>query len=450
MRFKEALKFNIRQTRNFWLSTVLVFLFSVTLLQPAKAGGGSLYLAPSRGSFLLGSTFSISIFIDTKGNEINALEVNLKFPPELLQITAPTTGESFISEWLTPPNYSNVGGFVSYKGGIPEGIITTAGLVSTVTFRAKSPGRAEIKFLDSSKILLKDGKGTPIFTNNFSGVYEILIPPPEGPKISSFTHPDSDVWYMNNNPVFSWEKEKGMTDFSFSISQNPQEIPDTISEGPDTSVFYRDIDDGIWYFHLRAQGNGIWGRASHFGVKIDTAPPKEFDPRIDLPSGFTYFSTKDINSGIDYYEISVLNISETEGPASFFVEALSPYKIPYQDPGKYSLVVRVYDKAGNLQIGEVKFRIFSSFISFIEGKGIQVKGILFPWWLVYLIVFILLFWMGLLIFYFVRKKPKFEKGLKEIKEALEEIEKIEEKEEKEKRSKEEFKKEKERLEERLR
>ena len=170
-----------------------------------------------------------------------------------MQVTTPTAGDSFISEWLTPPTYSNTGGFINFKGGIPEGIVTSAGLVSTITFRAKSPGIAKIEFLDSSKILLKDGKGTPIPTNNIGGSYEILIPPHEGPEVSSPTHPESDVWYSDNNPSFSWEKEVGVTDFSFSFSQNAQEIPDGSSEGLKTTVSYEDIDDGVWYFHIRAK-----------------------------------------------------------------------------------------------------------------------------------------------------------------------------------------------------
>jgi hypothetical protein len=188
---------------------IIILLILSFLIIPSVLGeSASLNLAPSRGTFLVGSTFSISIFVDTKGNKINAVELELKFPPDILQVTSPTAGESFISEWLTPPTYSNVGGFINFKGGIPEGIVTSAGLISTVTFRARFSGIAKIEFLNSSKVLLADGEGTPIFTNNFGGIYEISVPPPEGPKISSPTHPDSDKWYSDSNPSFSWEKEE--------------------------------------------------------------------------------------------------------------------------------------------------------------------------------------------------------------------------------------------------
>ena len=430
----------------------LLFILSILILSflivfPVQGESASLYLAPSKGTFFVGSTFSVSIYVDTKGNEINAVEVDLRFPPDILQVTTPTAGESFISEWLTPPNYSNIGGTISFKGGIPGGIKTSAGLVSTVTFRAKSSGLARVEFLDSSKVLLNDGKGTPISTTNFGGVYEILVPPPEGPKIFSPTHYDSDIWYSDSNPQFYWEKEEKLTDFSFSFSQNPQENPDNISEGDATLKFYDEVPDGIWYFHLRAKKNDVWGRTSHFPIKIDTTPPQKFELRVDLGSGFVYFDTKDLHSGLDHYEVSILNISETPILSPFFIEATSPYKIPYQKPGKYNVIVRAYDKAGNSQTAEAKFRIISPALSYIEGKGIQLKGILFSWRLIYVILFLFLIAASYLIFYFSRRGYK--KGIKEIKEALTEIKKIEEREKETQRLREKFREEKEKLEEKL-
>jgi hypothetical protein len=428
-------------------SISLALMFGVGFALPIEGANTSLYLAPSKGTFFAGSTFSVSIYVDTKGNEINAVEVDLKFPPDILQVTTPTAGESFISEWLTPPSYSNIGGTISFKGGIPGGIKTSAGLVSTITFRAKSPGLARVEFLDSSKVLLNDGKGTPIFTTNFGGVYEILISPPEGPKIFSPTHYDSDIWYSDSNPQFYWEKEEGVTDFSFSFSQNPQENPDNISEGDATLKSYEDVPDGIWYFHLRAKKEGIWGKTSHFPIKIDTTPPQKFELRMDSGSGFVYFDTKDLHSGLDHYEVSILNISETPILNPFFIEATSPYKIPYQKPGKYNVIVRAYDKAGNSQTAEAKFQIISPALSYIEGKGIQVKGILFSWRLIYVILFLFLIAASYLIFYFSRRGYK--KGIKEIKEALTEIQKIEEREKETQRLKEKFEEERKKLEEKL-
>ncbi len=435
------------------MKKVLVILITLTLLflnlDSVQAAGASLYLAPSRGTFFVGSTFSVSIYVNTKGNEINAVEVDLKFPSHILQVTSPTTGESFISEWLTPPSYSNIGGTISFKGGIPDGIVTSAGLISTITFRAKSPGLAKVEFLESSKVLLADGKGTPILATTLSGIYQTLIPPPEGPRIFSPTHYDSEIWYSNSNPSFYWEEETGVTDFSFSFSRNPQENPDTVSEGNETFKAYEDVQDDIWYFHLRSKKIGIWGKPSHFAVKIDTSPPEDFTPQPDVLGGFIYFESQDFHSGLDHYEISMLDTTKSPVPAPFFIDATSPFKIPLQQTGQYQVVVLAYDRAGNQQEGEVRFRIISPFFSYIEGKGIEIKGILFSWQALYFILFIVIIGTGYLIFYSARRQG-LKKGIKEIQEALREIEKIEEKEKEAQRMREKFEEERRKLEEKLR
>jgi len=448
--------------KNFLVLLVVILFLSIT--SPAAAQQASLYLAPSRGTFLIGSTFSVSIYVDTKGSKINVVELDLKFPSDLLQVTSPTAGESFVSQWLTPPSYSNEGGTISFKGGIPEGIVTSAGLVSTITFRARSAGIAGVEFLDSSKVLLADGKGTPVFTTNIGGIYEILIPPPEGPKINSPTHPDQEIWYGDPNPQFSWEKEEGVgdelrssspfasarvADFSYSFSQNPKEVPDTISEGDSTFKVYENAADGIWYFHLRQNKNGVWGKTSHFQTKIDTTPPQKFKIKAEIYSGFIYFETKDIYSGIDHYEISVTNLSQVPTPSPFFVEAASPYKIPHQEPGKYRVQVRAYDRVGNFETAEIEFQKLSPFISLVEQKGMQIKGFFISWQLLFLGLFLGLVFFGYFLFYLMKPKTGFKKGIKEIEEALAEIKKIEGREKELEEKRKEFEKEKEKLEEKL-
>jgi len=417
---------------NKFLKISIGILFSVSLAMPALAGNASLYLAPSQGTFFVGSTFSVSIYVDTKGAEINAIEVDLKFPPDILQITTPTAGESFISEWLTPPSYSNSGGTISFRGGIPGGIVTSAGLVSTITFRGRASGIAKVEFLDSSKVLLNDGKGTPVFTTNIGGVYEILIPPPEGPKVTSPTHPDPDIWYSNSNPTFSWEKEEGVTDFSYSLDFDSQGIPDNLPEGDFTSISFTDLDDGIWYFHIKAKKAGVWGGTSHYLVQIDSTPPASFIPEItpstrtSVSQPIVSFITTDALSGFDHFEIKIIDVSpdREEKGVGFFVEATSPYKLPAFESGEYMLVVRAFDKAGNWRDESVKIEIIPKGTGLTK-KGIWFFGIFLPWWLIIIIIILLFLLVIVLLILWWKRYWRFQKEKKwKLKEREERMQKM--------------------------
>lgn len=367
---------------------LLILIFSFGTAHDAKGTGVSLSLSPSSGSFLVGSTFSVSIFLDTGGNEINVVFAELKFPPEILQVTSPAAGSSFFAEWLTPPNYSNERGIISFRGGVPGGITTSAGLVSSITFRAVASGKAKVEFTEGSRVLLHTDKGTDILVTTINGEYHILVPPPEGPRVFSPTHPNPDIWYSDSTPSFSWEKEGGVTDFSWSFDQNPQRRPDGVSEGEATLISFPEVADGIWYFHIRQKKEGIWGKTSHVQVRIDITPPKDFTPRVETYTrlmGYqtmVYFKTTDDFSGVDHYEVSLIDLSVRESSRSFFTEEISPYRIPFKKAGKYNTIIKAVDRAGNTRESEARFRLLTPFISHIEGKGLEIRGILFSWWVI--------------------------------------------------------------------
>lgn len=398
--------------KSLFLILIILILSFFGLAPDVKAKSASLYLSPSSGSFLIGSVFTVSVFVNTEGNEINTVWAELKFSPNILQVTSPTAGTSFIAEWLTPPNYSNERGVISFRGGIPGGISTSAGLVSSITFRAVASGIAKVEFKEASRVLLNDGKGTDILTNTINGKYQILIPPPEGPKVFSPTHPNPNVWYSDSSPAFSWEKEWGVTDFSWSFDQNPSSRPDSISEGIQTQVSFSDVEDGIWYFHLRQKKEGVWGKTSHIQVRIDASPPREFTPRVETYTRLVgyqtmvYFETTDDFSGVDHYEVSVIDLSAEEPTRSFFTEEMSPYKVPFKKAGKYNVIIKAVDGAGNTREVEARFRMMTPLISHIEGRGLQIRGILFSWWLIWILVVLFLLGAGGAIWWFLIRKLK--------------------------------------------
>jgi hypothetical protein len=404
------LKNCFKKKRTHTKETLLMFIFTIVFVGalPTISEAASLYFYPSSGSFLVGSTFDISIFVNTGGEDVNAVEVNVKFDPRKLQVASPTRGKSFIEVWVAQPTYSNTKGTMTFIGGVPNpGINTSAGLVSTVTFRAIAQGETSINFLESAKVLRNDAEGTQILTLRGRGFYTLLIPPPAGPKVFSDTHPDPNKWYKNNNPTFSWEKEEGVTDFSYSLDQDPNGVPDNVSEGDYTSVSFSDVDDGIWYFHIKAKKNETWGGTSHVSVQIDSTPPAIFTPTVE-PAEETLerqplisFMTTDAFSGVDHYTIKYIDITlgKEEEALIPFTEVSSPYRLPHLEIGEYLVVVRAHDEAGNWREGNVKIKIFPKWFSFTK-RGILFREFFIPWWLLLLLLLILII---LTIFYLWRK-----------------------------------------------
>jgi hypothetical protein len=431
------------------LLVLLCFIWLI-VAHPLLAEGesASLYLSPYQGTFFVGTTFDVSVFVNTEGNSINAVQIDLEFSPDLLQVTSPTAGSSFISVWIDQPFYSNKQGIISFKGGVPSpGIKTSAGLVSTISFRAKTSGTATISFSDSSRILLADGRGTNILKSTAIGNYTLIISPPEGPKLFSPTHPSLTTWYKNNNPNFFWQKDPGVTDFSYSLDQDPQGIPDNIPETEQNSITLNDVKDGAWYFHVKARKGGVFGGTSHYPLRIDTAPPQEFKIDIEAVSGitgsrfFAYFSADDLLSGMDYYETSVVNLSGPEKEANpFFIEAVSPYRIPFEETGKYAIIAIAYDKAGNYAEGRTTLNIITPFISY-DSKGLRIKDLFFPWWLVCIVLLIGIVVAGVSRYQRQQRKDlagrlrkeveEAEKEIKDVKKLEEEIHKMKFEEEKE-------------------
>ncbi len=377
------------------LSIISGFFNFIPANQATAAAGASLYLSPALGTFVTGGTFTTSIVLNTNGQFINAVDIGISYPPDKLQIVSPSLGTSIISIWTSQPHFDNQKGTITFRGGIPNpGIRTDRGVVATITFRVKSVGQAIVRFSPDSKVLLNDGLATDILTDIGSGIYDLVLPPPRGPIIVSESHPDQARWYPNKTLALRWTNSESVDGFSYVLSQEAIDIPDDISEGRDrSSVVYRSVGDGTHFFHVKALRNGVWGETSHFAVNIDATPPAEFPIEIS-PSARTSnhrplinFFTTDALSGLDHYEMKIVprNATPATAPATgqtFFVEATSPAS-PELALGRYDVIIRAFDKAGNIREITQSLSIVTPFLQLIGFT-------LLPRWLTALLGIILL------------------------------------------------------------
>lgn len=414
-----------------WLMILVLF----SLAETSQAAGASLYLSPLSGTFFTDSTFTVSIFLNSGGESVNAVKAELIFDPKKLQIVSPSAGQSFISVWVARPSYSNLKGTAAFQGGLPSpGLKTSAGLVSTISFRAIAPGEAMVSLDSSSQVFLNDGNGTNVLNSLGRAVYQIKTPPPEGPEVFSLTHPEQHKWYNNNQASLNWQKEEGVTDFSYTLDQDSYGLPDNLGEGEHSSIDYIDLADGIWFFHIKAKKAGLWGGVTHYRLQIDSSPPADFplsfEPSFNLPNTVfeepvVFFLTTDAFSGLDHYEIQTIDLESepAQGEGSFFVDASSPYHLLYLTEGNYLVVVRAYDQAKNWRDVSVEIEVVpkARLFYFIK-SGFHFWRFSLSWPVLLLLLLLLLLCFGAVGFYWLRKRrfslKQRQKRLAKLKEEL--------------------------------
>ena len=341
------------------LSVFLVFLIftSLILVNEANSSGASLYLSPSTGLYPLGSTFSVAVELDTGGESINAAEGTLTFDPDKLNVVSVSKSGSIFTLWTTEPTFSNSLGTIKFGGGTPENFKGSSGTIITIRFHAKVVGTNNVNFSTGS-ILAADYKGTNILASMISGIYVIqpgivpileYVPPentPAAPTISSPTHSDSEKWYSNKDPKFIWEVPQDVTGVKLLVDNKPLSIPTIFYSGAISEKQVEDLDEGIWYLHVQLRNAFGWGGISHFKFQIDTQSPDSFEIKVKegkettSPRPTLFFETADEPSGIDYFEVQIDKGKPTR------VEQ-PEYRLPTLTIGKYLILIKAIDKAGN-------------------------------------------------------------------------------------------------------
>jgi hypothetical protein len=167
--------------------------------------------------------------LDTEGEIINALEGEILFPEELLELVEIRDGDSIINLWVERPSIE-LTGKVIFSGIIPTGFTGVLspyyegygpGKIFSLIFVSKKEGQGTV-VLENGKVLLHDGLGTPANV-----------------KISNFQ--------------FSISKD--VPGFEFEISKDielPEPFLPEITE--DQNIF-----DGKWFlvFVTQDKGSGI-------------------------------------------------------------------------------------------------------------------------------------------------------------------------------------------------
>lgn len=350
MEKKEKIKYSL-----WFLGLMLAFLGFAD-----NAAAATLYLSPSSGSYAVGDTLSVGIYVSSADQTMNAVSGVISFPPDKLEVASLSKNGSIFSLWVQEPSYSDSVGTANFEGIVLNpGFTGSKGKILNITFGIKAAGVATVAF-SSASVLANDGKGTNILSSFEEASFqigvvrqeapEITTPSgstgtPPAPEISSLTHPDPNKWYAQSTGKFTWSVPNNATSVRLLVGKIPQAVPNVLYAPPIDNKEVTDLADGVYYFHVQLRNAQGWGAISHFRFQTDTKVPEPFSIKFtdgklaENPQPTIIVDAVDTTSGIDYYKIIVGDFEETTKTGI--------YTLPVQKPGKHNILIQAFDKAGN-------------------------------------------------------------------------------------------------------
>lgn len=120
------------------------------------------FVIQDKMQYKIGEIFPIALDINSNGVYINAVQTDLSFDPEKVEVQKIDIKESFANIFIQQ-EINNEDGYLRLTGGLPSpGYNGVEGHFATVYFKSKEAGIFDIQFLPSSMVLANDGSGTNV------------------------------------------------------------------------------------------------------------------------------------------------------------------------------------------------------------------------------------------------------------------------------------------------
>jgi uncharacterized cupredoxin-like copper-binding protein len=247
------------------LLSMIVLIALLMISVPKALAAGGIYASGGK-TITVGQSVTISVVasgatFDTVKGTISVsgpVSISSFSPGSATWIVAPANGATFTGAYL--------------------GEKKTSATIATIKLKATDVGTGAVNVsgvaLQNAGVVVGSGAGSTSFTINRA------LSPPAAPTVASSSHPDQNVAYEATDVVLSWNKENGVTGFSYAFDHDPTTIPAQKAINAETTITYTKQAVGVYYFHIRAQNGDGWGGTTHFKVTI-----KEPDAKIDETLG---------------------------------------------------------------------------------------------------------------------------------------------------------------------
>ncbi len=171
----------------------------IFLILPGAIHAASFGFSPSTLSPAVGENISVTIYVSSPDEAMNAASGTVTFPTNLLEVASVTTSSQVIDLWVRAPTFSNTAGTINFEGGaFSPGYTGSGGSLVTITFTAKEVGQGTVSFSKGS-ILANDGLATEIYSGAGSAAIAVHadaveeVPEPDVAPTPTKDKPTGDV-----------------------------------------------------------------------------------------------------------------------------------------------------------------------------------------------------------------------------------------------------------------
>lgn len=378
------------------------FLMSLFVVVSTKiVSAADLTLFPSSGTYEVGSTFSMIVYVSGNSVPINGISGGITFSNDTLELTSISKSGSILPMWAEAPTFSNTTGKVSFEGVISNpGFNGSEGKVITLNFKAKNAGTGSVT-LTSGSVLANDGNATNVLGSLGFASFNITggentsdsvstTPKSSGttPVIVSPSYPDSSKWYNKKEASFEWTLPPSATAVRTLYNEKEISTPTKVYDPPiDNRSFMVDAD-GVNYMHVQFKTSSGWGTIYNYKFQVDTENPESL--KVSFPDGIVTTNptptvlvlAEDKVSGIASISMSVDGGDEQ----IYTVDPSNLYRVPKQSAGQHTLVVTAFDGAGNKSsvsldytIQSISVPVITEYTKNVElGKELRITGTTYP------------------------------------------------------------------------
>lgn len=369
-----SIKKLLKNKLTYYFATLAISLFFVGCQNVSAA---TMSLSANSTNVSVGETVTLYVILNSDGVAVNNAEATIKFPSDLFDIISISKGGSIFSLWVEEPSFSNSAGAISFNGGSPTpGFTGARGSIISIVAKAKKNGQAEFSF-SGAAVRANDGLGTDVLRGSYGNIIVVATkeepvketpakpttpePIKEAPaeptttaqstslQISSLTHPNREEWYKDSNPIFQWNLPKNINAVQTGINNNNSFSPSVTYAPAISRKAVQNLEDGIWYFKVRAREDKVWGPIATYIVQIDSLAPEKKNVEFNYDDNNKRLSItadiSDASSGLDHYELYVNDSLIKNIPAQDFIggkHSLDLYAL-----GENNIKLIAFDKAGN-------------------------------------------------------------------------------------------------------